>query len=342
MKLSAREAASHFDRPDPRRAATLIYGADGMRVALKRQALVAALIGPEGEAEMRLTRLQAADLRKEPAAVGDALKAVGFFPGQRVVFVEDAADGAAAPVLAALEDWRDGDAHLVVTAGQLTPRSSLRKGFEGHPNAFAIAIYDDPPSRGDIEATLQKAGLTNVTPEGMDALLALGHGLDPGDFRQTVEKLALYKLGDRVAVSEADVAACAPLSLEAGADDLIHIVAEGRAAELGPMLRRLEAQGVTPVSLCIQVGRHFRALHTAASDPGGPGKGIGKLRPPLYGPRRDRMLRQTQSWGVAKLEGAMGDLMEADLALRSAGQAAPAMALVERALIRVAMRFRAR
>ena len=40
-----------------------------MRVALKRAALVAALIGPEGAAEMRLTRIAGAELRRDPAAV---------------------------------------------------------------------------------------------------------------------------------------------------------------------------------------------------------------------------------------------------------------------------------
>ena len=37
-----------------------------MRVALKRQEMIAALVGPQGEEEMRLTRLQGADLRKDP------------------------------------------------------------------------------------------------------------------------------------------------------------------------------------------------------------------------------------------------------------------------------------
>ena len=56
----------------------LLHGADAMRVALKRAALVEALIGPEGAAEMRLERIAAADLRRDPALVLDALKAIGL------------------------------------------------------------------------------------------------------------------------------------------------------------------------------------------------------------------------------------------------------------------------
>ena len=340
MKLSPRDAPAYFAKPDPSRTGILIYGADGMRVALKRQELIAALIGPEGEAEMRLTRMTGAELRKEPSRLGDAIKAVGFFPGPRVAFVEEAGDSAAAAITAALEDWAPGDALIVVTAGHLIARSSLRKRFEGHRNAYAAGIYDDPPTRAEIEAILSKSGLGQVDRDGMDALMALSRALDPGDFAQTVEKLALYTRGQSEPISTADVEACAPASSEAELDDLLHIVAEGRANELGPMLRRLEAQGVTPVSLCIQAGRHFRALHAAASDPGGPSQGISRLRPPVFGPRRDRMLRQAQNWGAFKLESALSDLTDTDLKLRSAAQTAPQMALMERTLIRVAMRGR--
>ena len=85
MKLAPRDANAFFSKPDPKRAGILIYGSDAMRVALKRQDLVAALIGPEGEAELRLTRIAGTDLRRDPAALLDATKAVGFFPGPRAV-----------------------------------------------------------------------------------------------------------------------------------------------------------------------------------------------------------------------------------------------------------------
>ncbi len=336
MKLSARDAPGYFARPEPDRTGLLIYGADAMRVALRRQEVIAALLGPGAEEEMRLTRLPAADLRKDGALLTDAIKAQGFFPGPRVAFVEDAGDGLAKLIAAALEDWRAGDAQVVVTAGQLAARSALRKLFEGHPNAYAVGIYDDPPSRAEIEASLGAAGLTGVGAEAMGDLVALSRALDPGDFRQTVEKLALYKLGDGTPVTGADIAACAPTSTEADLDDVLNIVAEAKTPEIGPVMRKLEAQGVTPVSLCIGATRHFRTLHAAASDPGGPGAGIAKARPPVFGPRRDRMQRQAQAWGRARLEQALMVLTDTDLQLRSAARA-PQMALVERTLIRLAM-----
>jgi len=52
--------------------------------------------------------------------------------------------------------------------------------------------------------------------------------------------------------------------------------------------------------------------------------------------RKDRLSRQANSWGAAKLEQALQLLTETDLQLRSA-KPTPDMALLERALIRLSM-----
>ena len=335
MKLSPRDAPRFFARPEAGRAGVLIFGTDAMRVALKRQELIANLVGPKADEEMRLTRIPGSELRKVPALLSDAIKAQGFFPGPRVAFVEEATDTLAKTVTAALDDWQEGDATVIVTAGSLTPRSALRKYFEGHRNAYAIGIYDDPPTKVEIEADLAKAGLTRIDPEAMTDILGLSRALDPGDFRQTVEKLSLYMLGEAGAVTPADVLAVAPASTEADTDEVLHAAAEGRAGELGPLLSRLEAQGVQPVGLCIAATRHFRTLFAAASDPGGAAQGIARMRPPVHFKSRDRMVRQARTWGAARLETALELIVETDLTLRSSAKA-PQMALVERALIRLA------
>lgn len=329
MKLSTRDATGYFAKPDADRTGLLIFGRDGMRVALKRQQMLAALLGPAAEEEMRLARMTGNDVRKDPALLLDAIKSVGFFPGPRAVFVEEANENTAAAVLAALADWQQGDAQIVITAGDLKPASKLRKAFESHPNAYAAAIYDNPPTRDEITHALRDAGLEEPAGEVMAALNDLAQAIDPGDFRQTLEKLALYKLGDASPVSMPDIAACAPTSTEADVDDILMVVAEARAAEIGPVMQKLVAQGVTPVGLCIGAMRHFRSLHRAACDTSG--------RPVIFGPHRERMMAQSRKWGAVRLETALGVLTDTDLQLRSAGQHAPGMALVERAFIRLAM-----
>ena len=336
MNLKGGEIARYLARPDPSRPALLIYGQDAMRVALKRVEAVKALTGENAEEEMRLNRMPGAGLRKDPAALMDAIKEVGFFPGPRVVLVEETPDTAADAIRAAIEAWQPGDAVMVVTAGGLAKSSALRKLFEPHKQAVAAPIYDDPPGEDEIRRWLEAAGLREVPRDAMRDLATLARALDPGDLRQTIEKIGLYKYGDDTPLTPAEIALLAPATIEADLDELLHVVAEGRAGEFGPLMRRIEGQGTQPVALAISALRHFRALHLAASDPQGPVAGLSRMRPPVFGPRRDRMARQAQSWGVAPLEEAVHTLVDTDLTLRSASRA-PQMALIERALIRLAM-----
>jgi DNA polymerase-3 subunit delta len=328
VNLRGREAARLVSAPPADLAGALLYGADAMRVALKRQELIAALAGPEADAEMRLTRLAPGDLRADPAAATDALKAVGFFPGPRVVFVEGLGEAQARPVLAALEARAPGDATLVVTAGALKKGSKLRIAFEAHPAAAAIAFYDDPMTGAELDALVEAEGL-RLDPEARLGVEALSQALDPGDLRQTLARMTLW--ADGTEMTAADVALLAPATQEAEAAQAVTAAAEGRAAEIGALMRRLDGQGVSAVTLAIAATRHFGQLHAAAV-----AGGVGNLRPPVFGPRRQAMEGQVRAWGARRLEAALALLMETDLTLRSTSRA-PAMAVMERALIRLAM-----
>jgi len=322
--LTGDKARAYLAKPDPARPGLLIYGADAMRVALKRQEAVKALIGPDGDSEMRLTRLPAADLRSDHALLLDALKAQGFFPGPRAVLVEDANHYSADALTFALSDWRNGDAALIVTAGDLKKTSPLRKLFENHPGAVTIAIYDTPPTAQEIEADLARAGLVRIDPAARDALGTLARTLDPGDFRQTLEKIALYKLNDPTPLTAPDVTACAPLSTEAALDNMLDIVATGTTEQIGPLMARLQSQGVNAVTLCIGAARHFRTLHGIAAGAR------------VFHPRAQQLQGQARNWGLNRLEQALKLLTDTDLALRSTAKAPP-MAVMERTLIRLAM-----
>ena len=336
MKLSARDAKMFAQRPEPR-PAILIYGADAMRVALTRADLLGRLLGPGAEEDMRLERLDPGEARRAPGTVSDALKATGFFPGPRAVLIEDATDALAPALEHALAGWAEGDATLVITAGALPARAKLRKLAESHAQAVALPVYDDPPSRAEIEADLARAGLTDIDPAAMHDLEALARSLDPGDFRQTLEKLALYKLGDPAPLRSEDVALNAPATIEADLDEVLAAAADGRQTAIGPLMQRLSGQGVQPTTMVIAAGRHFRALHDAAFDPSGPRQALSRQRPPIFGPRRSAMEAQARRWKRSRLEDALALLVETDLALRSANQTAPQAALVERMFIRLAV-----
>ena len=336
MKLVGDKANNYFTNPDNSHTAILIYGSDTMRVALRRQELLEALLGDNAEEEMRLTRMSGSDLRSDPSLLLDGLKANGFFPGLRAVFVEGATDTNSAVIDAAMQDWQKGDAILVLTANQLNARSKLRKVIENNSNSVAVGIYNDPPNEKEIISIVSRYNLNNFESDAKKDLIALGRSLDPGDFQQTCEKLSLYKYKDESVITSTDINLCAPVTVDAALDEAIHIIADARSDEVGPMLSRLFGQGMNPTTLCIAVTRHFRNLHSAASHPSGPDVALSRARPPVFGLRKDRMVRQVRLWGGMRLEKALGVLTDTDLSLRSSSKA-PAHAMLERAFIRISM-----
>ena len=264
-------------------------------------------------------------------------KAQGFFPGERALLIEEGNETITEIIIKAFEAWRDGDATIVVTAGSLKPSSSLRKFFEQKKNTYSVPIYDSPMTKFEVEKIITESGLQNVTQEGLSHLVTVASELQPGDFRQSVNKLALYKLNDEKPVTYQDIISCTPNSHEADIDEVLNVILAGNEFKVSQILGRLSSQGTLPVTLIIAATRHFKALFSIISNPGGVNAGAIALRPPVYGPRKEALTNQAQKWGPVKIKTVIKILTATDLQLRSSNQQAPKMVLVERLFIRIAM-----
>lgn len=337
MKLTSRDVVSFFKSPPKGLAGVLIYGNDVMRVSDKRQQFISSLLGPKADEEMRLTRISRENLKKAPEQAIDLCKAQGFFPGERALLIEEANETVADTIITAIEEWQNGDATIVVTAGSLKPSSSLRKFFEQKKNIFSVPIFDNPMTKFEVEKIITESGLQNVTQEILNQLVTIASELPPGDFKQSINKLALYKLNDATPVTYQDLINCTPTSNEAAIDEVLNVILAGNEFKINQIVGRLRSQGVLPVTLVIAATRHFKALFSIVSNPSGVSAGATALRPPIYGPRKETLINQAQKWGPLKIKTAIKILTTIDLKLRSADQKAPQMSLVERHLIRIAM-----
>ena len=337
MKLTSRDVVSFFNSPPKGITGVLIYGNDPMRVSDKRHQFIKSLLGSNAAEEMRLARISRENLKKEPEQAIDLCKAQGFFPGERALLIEEGNETITEIIIKAVEAWRDGDATIVVTAGSLKPSSSLRKFFEQKKNTYSVPIYDNPMTKFEVEEIITESGLQNVTQEGLSHLVTVASELQPGDFRQSVNKLALYKLNDQQPVTYQDIINCTPNSNEADIDEVLNVILAGNEFKVSQILGRLSSQGTLPVTLIIAATRHFKALFSIISNPGGVNAGATALRPPVYGPRKEALTNQAQKWGPVKIKTVIKILTATDLQLRSSNQQAPKMVLVERLFIRIAM-----
>lgn len=340
MKLRPAELARLPDDGPRAPHAVLLFGEDAAQIVHLREQLAQRWAGPDAEAEMRLDRLTGPQLRADPAALDGALRAQGFFPGPRVVVLTEATDGLAAAILdgAALAG---PPARLVVTAAALTPRSALRRGFETGARLAAVACYRGPLDEGALRAALDAHGLGPVGPEVGRDLLRLSGELDRLSFDQLLGKIALWQHGASGPLDLDAIAACAPPGEAVQTDDLILAVLRRDAPALRTALARLGGDGV---ALAIALGRQARQLLEArvAMEEEGQGADTALQRAGLrLAPaRRDAAASALRVWRRAEIEALLSAVIDVDATLRSAGQRAgpPGLALLERALLRFALR----
>ena len=337
MKLKNRDLTAFFESPPNGIAGVLIYGSDHMRVADKRRKLIQSLLGPKADEEMRLSKISKDNLKKSPEQAIDLCKAQGFFPGQRALLIEDANETLTDIIIKAIDEWKDGDAIIIITSGPLKPASNLRKFFEQHKNTVSAPIYENPMTKSEIGNMISEFGLKNITQDSFTYLSQIALQLEPGNFKQMIEKLALYKLNDQTEITHQDISNCIPISNEAQIEEVLKVVLSGNHSKISQIVNRLRSQGVLPITLVIAVARHFKVLYSIATNPKGPDTGASALRPPVYGPRKENLINDAKKWGPEKIKGAIKIITATDLQLRSPNQQAPQMALVERLFIRLAL-----
>ena len=312
----------------------LLFGPDSATVAAARRDLVSVL--SEGDT-LRVTRLDGGEVRRDAATLHDALRARAFFPGRRVALLDGARDELAAAVAAGLEGLTIADAFLVIEAGALPAKSSLRKMFEGSRQLAACGLYADPPEAAELSGMLRAAGLTaGLTPDAEAALGAMSREMDRVQVTQLVETLALFGMARAEPLTEDEVIALSPAGSDLAVDRLVDAVASGRPTDVGPLLGRTMGSGSASTQTTILLGRHFRQLLALLVAADGPEAAINRMRPPLFGPRRNALLAQVRNWSQDRVESAIHLLQETERTLRSPGTR-PNRAIVERCLLRIAM-----
>lgn len=336
MKIAAARVDGFLRKPDPKVRAVLVYGPDTGQVRERARALVVSAAGDAGD-PFRVAELTAAALREDPTRLADEANALSLMGGRRAVWVREATDGLA-PLFDALLGGLATDTLVVVEGGDLGARSALRTLFEGAENAAVLPCYVD---EGDgLESVIRSTLLRHDLSVTDDAVAFLAQNL-VGDrmlVRGELDKLALYCVGAKE-VSLDDAQECVGDSAEADLDDVAYAAAGGDQAALDRALKRVAADGASPITVLRAAARHFHRLHFAASlMAGGAGvdRAIAALRPPLFFKRKDAFRAQLARWSPNTLVDALEALAAAEADCKTTGL--PAQTISERALIALAAR----
>ena len=319
MRLAPARVAAFLQRPDPAVRAVLLYGPDAGLVRERAEALARAVC-PDLRDPFRVADLAAATLSADPARLADEAAQISLTAGRRVVRVREAGD-ALATIFTRFLAAPCGDALVVVEAGDLPGRSSLRRAFADAPAGAAIGCY--PDAARDLAAIIREtfaARRIAVSRDAADFLVAHLGG-DRLLTRAELDKLALYAGdGGRLGLDDARavIADSAALSL----DDALLAAAEGDAAALDRALARVFQAGEAPVSVIRALLRHLQRLHALAARVAAGGtidEAIRTARPPIFFKEQDSWRRQLRRWREGALRDTLTRVAEAEFRMKQTG-----------------------
>ncbi|RMF14923.1 MAG: DNA polymerase III subunit delta [Alphaproteobacteria bacterium] len=321
-RIAPRQVESFLRRLPDAISGVLIFGPDEGLVR-ERAETIARQVVEDITDPFRVSRLDPAEVRADPARLADELGAISMLGGRRLVRLRDATDALADTIAAAREhDW--GDSLLLVTAGELGPRSRLRRLFEGDERLAALACYRDEGAALSrlIDAVLGEAGLV-IARETRDWLCA--HlGEDRQASRRELEKLVLYKLDDpdrHLSLEEAMmlVGDGAMVTIQG----IVQAVLAGDIAGIEAAWNRALAQGESPIAILrVLQGRFQRLILLTAEVAGGgdPAAIVAASRPPIFFKERAVWVRALHQWTPTRCAKAIRRLTETEIAAKTTGR----------------------
>ncbi len=340
MKLAGARARSWLNAPPANCPGVLLFGPDAGLCAERAEA-VAKKFSPNPDDPFSTTVLSADDLTGDPARLADEMVAQSLLGDARLIRLRLSHERGAASIAKTIKalDARPQTcaAKLIVEAGDMTPRSAIRKAFEGAKHFAAIACYAD--SQADIanmvHQTLGDLSIS-IAPDALDAFVPLLEG-DRRMARSEIEKLALYKgygQEEGAKVTLADIKVLAAGAGAAGLDDIVFDAMAGNAITMDASLQRALAGKTNPHSVLAALQRHSVRLHQASAlmaAGNSMDEAMRNLRPPVFVMRKTAFGTALRIWPEAALARAVAQSLECEKNMKTTG--APAEALLGRLLI---------
>jgi DNA polymerase-3 subunit delta len=341
MKINYRQIDGFVKKPDPAARVILIYGPDA-GLMKDRATKISKSIVEDITDPFNVAKISPEKITEDPALLESEANAVSMMGGARLVIIESANE----KIVPALKSYLENpspDNLVIIEAGELSPRSSLRKLCESAKNAAAIPCYidDERALLGIIRTHLKEFHLTISN----DACSWLAQNIS-GDRQKVLmelDKLATYMGVGTEHVSREisidDVMACCGAAGARGFDDLVYSTAGGRTERALQAYNHLLEEGVPAIAIFRAMQTHFRRLHQASilvAEGLQPEQAMGKLTPPIFFKLQSDFESQMKKWKNEDILGTLTRLAQLEAESKKTG--APAETLCGQALLSISQK----
>ena len=302
MKIQFRQLEAFVKAPDKAARVILVYGPDQGLVS-ERAAAMGKTVVEDLNDPFNVAVLTSDGLAEDPARLTDEAGAISMMGGDRLIRVEEGSDKITVIVKSYLENPSDS-ALVIIQAGALGPRSSLRKLCESAKNAAALPCYVE--DERDVSRFIRETLKTHNIGIEADAVAWLAAHItgDRGKVRSELEKVITYKGAEASAISMKDVqAVCGGANVQ-GFDDLIYAVGGRNSENALKAYSTLMEEGTAFIVILRSLQNHFRRLHSTKAymqDGMDIDTAMKKLSPPVFFKQAPMFKGQVNTWSMPVL-----------------------------------------
>ena len=215
--------------------------------------------------------LAGADLKRDPALLGDEARSTSLFGGKRHIWVRASGDDAHDALQFLIETAEAGAgeaAPVIVVATSATDKSRTAKLLEKRKDAL-VAMFHQPDLSAVASAVRGMADAAGLRLGGdLAERIARAAGLDVRLAQSEVSKLALYCDADPQAPRPAtpdDYAAIGAATEEDGFSPLVNAVLGGELGKIAGEIKRMRELGLNPVGVALALERRAAQLAQIAA-----------------------------------------------------------------------------
>ncbi|MEM9084868.1 MAG: DNA polymerase III subunit delta [Pseudomonadota bacterium] len=261
MKVANKDFARGLPRGAHNASLFFFCGPDEAGASAAAERVIAALPSPGDRVE-----LSGADLRRDPASLGDEARSTSLFGETRHIFVRASGDEAHDALKTLIETGEAGAgdaAPVIVVATSATDKSRTAKLLEKRDDALVAMFH--PPDLSSVAASVRAMADAAGLRLGGDLAerIARSAGLDVRLAQSEVDKLALYLGAEPQAPRPASVDDYAEIGApteEDGFQPLVNAVLGGETNRLPRELHRMRELGLNPVGLLLAIERRASQL----------------------------------------------------------------------------------
>ena len=335
MKVSARNAEGFARSPNPGVYAVLVYGPD-FGLVQERALTILESTGVGLDDPFSAVTLRGDAIVREPGRLLDEATSISLVGGTRIIRIQGATEAIGDGVASIFERSLE-NVLIVLEAGELGPRSRLRRLFEKAEHGAALACYlDDDFAREQILEELVRAEGKTIERPALTYLASHLRG-DRALARREVEKLLLYTWNDADCVTLQQSTDCIGDETEHVLEDIAMAVCAGNTTDVSRAYDRCIATGQPEISVLRSLARHLQRLHvvSAARDVGTTLEdAMSALRPPVFFKEKAAFASQAMKWTTVRLQRALDIVLIAERSCKTTH--APGDLICERTLLQVA------